>query len=183
MQKVPEFASMSAIVAALQSIPQLILTRETKLTKSEKRLLSQLDEVLAPQGDHRAYREALQNGESPFVVPWLAVHLRTLQTFYARTSPTVVVDQRPQINFNRCAKLLERVDDIGDIANRRRRPPRRHRPRHRHRHRHFHLTHHRAKPRPRTTGPRPRTRTRTGAAAAQRRPRPLRPRSPGSKRS
>ena len=65
---------MSAIVAALQSIPQLILTRETKLTKSEKRLLSQLDEVLAPQGDHRAYREALQNGESPFVVPWLGAY-------------------------------------------------------------------------------------------------------------
>jgi son of sevenless-like protein len=111
-RKSQNFSSMSAIVAALQSIPQLILTRETKLTKNEKRLLPQLDEILAPQGDHRAYREALQNGESPFAVPWLAVHLRTLQTFYGRSSPTVIVDQRPQINFKRCTKLLERIDDI-----------------------------------------------------------------------
>jgi hypothetical protein len=48
----------------------------------------------------------------PGILSQTAVHLRTLQTFYVRTSPTVVVDQRPQINFKRCAKLLERVDDI-----------------------------------------------------------------------
>jgi hypothetical protein len=68
------FSSMSAIVAALQSIPQLILTREIKLTKSEKRLLPQLDEILAPQGDHRAYREALQNINTPIAIPWLGAH-------------------------------------------------------------------------------------------------------------
>lgn len=54
---------------------------------------------------------------SPFTwvrdVPSLtAVHLRTLQTFYDRSSPAVVVDQRPLINFTRCTKILERIDDI-----------------------------------------------------------------------
>lgn len=88
-RKSQNFASMSAIVAALQSIPQLILTRETKLTKSEKRLLSQLDEVLAPQGDHRAYREALQNGESPFVVPWLGAYSPFPGSFLHRNTNTM----------------------------------------------------------------------------------------------
>jgi len=62
---------MSAIVGALQSVPQLILTRESKLTKSEKQLLRQLDEILSPQGDHRAYREALQSVDSQVAIPWL----------------------------------------------------------------------------------------------------------------
>lgn len=62
---------MSAIVGALQSVPQLILTRESKLTKSEKQLLRQLDGILSPQGDHRAYREALQSVDSQVAIPWL----------------------------------------------------------------------------------------------------------------
>ena len=65
---------MSAIVAALQSIPQLILTREIKLTKSERQLLPQIDEILAPQADHRAYRKVLRNINSPFAIPWLGAH-------------------------------------------------------------------------------------------------------------
>ena len=45
--------------------------------------------------------------------PYLtAVHLRSLQTFYDRSSSTVIIDQRPLINFIRCAKLLQRIDDI-----------------------------------------------------------------------
>lgn len=62
---------MSAIVAALQSVPHLILTRESKLAKSEKQLLRQLDGILSPQGDHRAYREALQSANSQVAIPWL----------------------------------------------------------------------------------------------------------------
>ena len=62
---------MSAIVAALQSVPQLMLTRESKLTKSEKQLLRQLEGILSPHGDHRAYREALQSNKSPVAIPWL----------------------------------------------------------------------------------------------------------------
>lgn len=62
---------MSAIVAALQSVSQLILTRESKLTKSEKQLLRQLEGILSPEGDHRAYREALQSTKSPIAIPWL----------------------------------------------------------------------------------------------------------------
>lgn len=62
---------MSAIVAALQSVPQLILTRESRLAKSEKQLLRQLVEILSPLGDHRAYREALQSINSQVAIPWL----------------------------------------------------------------------------------------------------------------
>ncbi|KAI0003232.1 hypothetical protein BJV74DRAFT_881694 [Russula compacta] len=111
-KKLQNFSSASAIIAALQSAQQLILTRESKLTKSEKQLLCQLDEMIAVQGDYRGYREVLQNTKSPFVIPWLAFHLRRLQTFYDRSSAAVVVDQRPLINFSRCARLLERIDDV-----------------------------------------------------------------------
>lgn len=46
-------------------------------------------------------------------VPTLtAVHLRSLQIVYNRSSSTVIIDQRPLINFIRCAKLLQRIDDI-----------------------------------------------------------------------
>jgi hypothetical protein len=62
---------MSAIVAALQSIPQLILTRESQLTKSDKLVLRQLEEILSPKGKHSAYHEALRNIKSPFAIPWL----------------------------------------------------------------------------------------------------------------
>ena len=65
---------MSAIVAALQSVPQLILTRESMLTKSEKQLLRQLEGVLSPEGDHRAYREALQSIKASIAIPWLGAH-------------------------------------------------------------------------------------------------------------
>ncbi|KAH9967849.1 hypothetical protein BC827DRAFT_1168576 [Russula dissimulans] len=111
-RKLQNFSSMSAIVAALQSIPQLVLTRESKLTKGEKQFLSRLDEILAPQGDHRAYREALKNLKGPSAIPWLAVHLRSLQNFYDRNSATVVVDQRALINFSRCTRLLARIDEL-----------------------------------------------------------------------
>ncbi|KAI9508854.1 ras guanine nucleotide exchange factor domain-containing protein [Russula earlei] len=111
-RKLQNFSSMSAIVAALQSVPQLILTRESKLAKGEKQFLGQMDEIVSPQGDHRAYREALRNLKTPNAIPWLAVHLRSLQNFYDRSSATVVVDQRPLINFSRCRRLLERIDDV-----------------------------------------------------------------------
>jgi hypothetical protein len=46
-------------------------------------------------------------------VPTLtAVDLHRLQTFYNHSSSTVIIDQRPLINFIRCAKLLQRIDDI-----------------------------------------------------------------------
>ncbi|KAI0287928.1 ras guanine nucleotide exchange factor domain-containing protein [Russula brevipes] len=111
-KKLQNFSSMSAIVAALRSIPQLILTRESQLTKSDKLALRQLEEILSPKGEHSAYHEALRNVKSPFAIPWLAVHLHGLQAFYDRNSAAVVVDQRPLINFSRCARLLERIDDV-----------------------------------------------------------------------
>ena len=41
-----------------------------------------------------------------------AVHLRSLKAFYDRSSAVVVVDQRPLINFSRCLRLLERIEEV-----------------------------------------------------------------------
>jgi hypothetical protein len=38
--------------------------------------------------------------------------LRSLQTFYDRSSPTITIDQHPLINFICCAELLQRIGDI-----------------------------------------------------------------------
>ncbi|KAI0303380.1 hypothetical protein B0F90DRAFT_1816201 [Multifurca ochricompacta] len=41
-----------------------------------------------------------------------AVHLHGLKAFHDRASAVVVVDHRPLINFSRCARLLERIDEL-----------------------------------------------------------------------
>ncbi|KAH9057640.1 hypothetical protein EDB87DRAFT_1746990 [Lactarius vividus] len=116
-RKLQNFSSMSTIVAALQSATRasstpLVLTRESSLSKSEKQILRHLEDLLDPRGDHRTYREALNNIKSPFVIPWLAVHLHNLKAFYDSNSPIVIVDQRPLINFGRCALLLKRIGEV-----------------------------------------------------------------------
>jgi hypothetical protein len=80
---------MSTIISALQSATlassatsQLILTRESELSKSEKQILHQLEELLHPQGDHQAYREALQKSNPPFAVPWLGTPYRSFPSPY-----------------------------------------------------------------------------------------------------
>ena len=72
---------MSAIVAALKSLSQLILTCDIGLTKSEKQLLEQLDDILVPGSVHLAYRQALQNIESPIAIPWLGVLTTSLPVY------------------------------------------------------------------------------------------------------
>jgi hypothetical protein len=77
-RKVQNFSSMSAIITELKSATrahsttsQLVLTRESKLSRSEKQLLYQLEEIVDPIRGHHSYREAWQNIKSPFVIPWL----------------------------------------------------------------------------------------------------------------
>ncbi|KAI9448931.1 ras guanine nucleotide exchange factor domain-containing protein [Lactarius psammicola] len=118
-RKLQNFSSMSTIISALQSATsassttsQLVLTRESRLSKSEKQILRQLEDLLDPRNDHRTYREALENIKSPSAIPWLAVHLHSLKAFYDRSSAVVVVDQRPLINFSRCVRLLERIGEV-----------------------------------------------------------------------
>jgi hypothetical protein len=41
-----------------------------------------------------------------------AVHLRSLKAFYGRSSAVVIVNQRPLINFTRCTRLLERIEEL-----------------------------------------------------------------------
>jgi hypothetical protein len=78
-RKLRNFSSMSTIMMALQSATrasstssQLILTRDNKLSKTEKQLLHQLEDMLDPLCDHRKYHEALQDiKSSTFTIPWL----------------------------------------------------------------------------------------------------------------
>lgn len=73
---------MSAIVTALRSLSQLILTCDIGLTKNEKQLLAELGDIMAPESDHLAYRQALQNIKSPTCIPWLGVHATSLPILY-----------------------------------------------------------------------------------------------------
>lgn len=73
---------MSAIVAALRSLSQLILTCKVGLTKNEKQLLAQLGDILAPESDHLTYRQTLQNIKSPIAVPWLGAYATSLPAIY-----------------------------------------------------------------------------------------------------
>jgi RasGEF domain len=73
---------MSAIVAALQSLSQLILTCDIGVTKNEKQLLAQLGDMLSPESDHLAYRQALQNIKTSIAIPWLGAHTTSLPALY-----------------------------------------------------------------------------------------------------
>lgn len=65
---------MSAIIAALRSLSQLILTCDIELSKNEKQLLAQLGDILSPESDHLAYRQALENIKAPIAIPWLGAY-------------------------------------------------------------------------------------------------------------
>ena len=78
---------MSAIVTALQSLSQLILTCDIGLTKNEKLLLAQLGDILAPESDHLAYRQALKNVKSLVAIPWLGARTPSLPAFYKGLIP------------------------------------------------------------------------------------------------
>jgi hypothetical protein len=41
-----------------------------------------------------------------------AVHLRGLKAYYNLNTAVVVIEHRSLINFNRCARLLERIDQV-----------------------------------------------------------------------
>lgn len=41
-----------------------------------------------------------------------AVHLRSLRSSCDRSSAIVIVDQRPLINFSRCTRLLQRIEEV-----------------------------------------------------------------------
>jgi hypothetical protein len=109
-RKLQNFSSMSAIITALQcatrassTTSQLVLTRESKLLRSEKQLLCKLEEILNPIGDHYNYHEALRNvGSPPLAIPWLGTctllsHLHPLAPY---RSPIVVTPLLPLLPWD-----------------------------------------------------------------------------------
>jgi hypothetical protein len=75
-RKFRNFASMSAIITALQSAPIARLTlTNNELLPPAKQLLDNLSHVLDPAHDHRAYKAALNETLDPefkdSCIPWL----------------------------------------------------------------------------------------------------------------
>ncbi|KZV65841.1 ras GEF [Peniophora sp. CONT] len=112
--KLANFASMAAIVNALQSstIRRLVLTRElSNLRKHEKGMLNRMVELLDPGRNHRAYRAAIRDHKNA-TVPWLAVHLHDLHAVLVSHPAAVDADTRPLINFSRFSALTAAIRDV-----------------------------------------------------------------------
>jgi son of sevenless-like protein len=95
--------------------------------------LQALYDIIDPMGNHRGYREALNDVSSieqrDRCIPWLgqfrllpptnpaddfctAVHLKELHLVLQRYPITVQVDGRPLINFQRYLKFMDRVNEV-----------------------------------------------------------------------
>lgn len=125
---------MTAISTALQSAPidRLKLTKNA-LPQILKQWLGELDDIVDPTANHRAYKAALTEIWDPeysdTCIPWLgespssitaidskghsiAVHLRDLNAVLQKYPPVTTVDGRPLINFERYIKFTDRVKEV-----------------------------------------------------------------------
>ncbi|KAF9036774.1 ras guanine nucleotide exchange factor domain-containing protein [Panaeolus papilionaceus] len=116
------FASLSAIVIALQSWPieQLKRTRAT-MPLGIQSTLGELGDIINPTSNHRRYREAL-NGftraerardrlHQPGCVPWLGIHLKELNATLQRNTRTLQLDSQRLVNFTRYVEFMERLNE------------------------------------------------------------------------
>ncbi|KDR73425.1 hypothetical protein GALMADRAFT_124495 [Galerina marginata CBS 339.88] len=116
-RKLRNFSSLVAIATALHSsvIEQLRLTK-SQLTLQLQGKLDSLYDIINPSSNHQGYRQALNEmnsaEERDRCIPWLAVHLKELHLILQRYPPTVQVDGRPLINFERYLKFMERVKAV-----------------------------------------------------------------------
>ncbi|KAJ7694111.1 ras guanine nucleotide exchange factor domain-containing protein [Mycena rosella] len=114
--KLRNFASLSAITNALQSISIERLTLTVgALSAHRQDMLEDLRNLLDPSNNHLTYRAALKPEEAldpqykEFCVPWLAVHLRDLHSLLENYPPKVEIDGRSLINFRRYDKFIQHV--------------------------------------------------------------------------
>ncbi|KAJ7489946.1 ras guanine nucleotide exchange factor domain-containing protein [Mycena galericulata] len=115
-RKLRNFASLSAIANALQStaIERLTLTVGA-LSPHLRDMLQDLKNLLDPSNNHITYRASLRPEEAldpqyrDFAIPWLAVHLRDLNSLLQNYPPHVEVDGRPLINFRRYTRFMEHL--------------------------------------------------------------------------
>ncbi|KAH9483782.1 Serine/threonine-protein kinase STY17 [Psilocybe cubensis] len=114
-RKLRNFGSLVAIAIALHSNPieRLRLTK-AELTPQMQAKLDSLGDIINPDGNHRAYREALNEATNPeekgCCIPWLAVHLKELHLVLQKYPPTLSgTDGKPLINFQRYVKFMAHV--------------------------------------------------------------------------
>ncbi|TFK42874.1 ras guanine nucleotide exchange factor domain-containing protein [Crucibulum laeve] len=111
------FASLTAIAIALHSTPieRLKLTRDG-LSPYLRRKLDELNDLVDPSSNHRAYRRALERPVDPdyanTCIPWLPVHLHELHSVLHQNPTVITVDGRPLINFQRYIRFTDRVREI-----------------------------------------------------------------------
>ncbi|KAF8496691.1 ras guanine nucleotide exchange factor domain-containing protein [Russula emetica] len=109
------FSSTSAIVLSLMSplVTALALTCESKA----KSVLYALAKELTPTDG--VYENTLEKVATRDLIPWLDLHLSTLNSSFAHSNPIVEVDGHPLIDFKQCSKIAEQIDTLVQYA-----PPR-----------------------------------------------------------
>jgi len=101
-RKFRNFASMSAIVTALQSntITRLDLTYDL-LPKEAKRSLEEMCALLDPGHNHSAYRAILRSSVDQPCIPLFAVHIRDMHTAFSQGKDVIEIKGVPMINFTK----------------------------------------------------------------------------------
>ncbi|KAJ7046529.1 ras guanine nucleotide exchange factor domain-containing protein [Mycena alexandri] len=113
--KMRNFESLSAITTALQSTEERLTLTVGALSSHLRDMLQDLKNLLDPSNNHLTYRAALKPEEAldpqyrNFCIPWLAVHLRDLNSLLRNYPPTLEIDGCTLINFRRYSKFMEHI--------------------------------------------------------------------------
>jgi len=108
--KLHNYASMAAILQAIQStiIDRLIVTRRIALRSG--RTLKKLDDQIADRDDYKNYRKAIARCKN-VCVPIISVHLADVRN-RCTAHPVIVANGRYLINFERGEQLDQHIDKI-----------------------------------------------------------------------
>ncbi|KAF8497030.1 ras guanine nucleotide exchange factor domain-containing protein [Russula emetica] len=111
------FSSTSAIVLALMS-PLVAALARTCESKAKSDLHALAKELTPTDG---VYESTLEKVATRDLIPWLDLHLSTLNSSFAHSNPIVEVDGHPLIDFKQCSKIAEQIDSLVQYS-----PPRTH---------------------------------------------------------
>jgi len=117
-RKLRNFSSSVAIATALHSVAveNLKLTRKT-LTRDMQTKLYALYDIVEPESNFRAYRDAIDDAASPqerdTCIIWLSFHLKELRKVLESHPATVTgVGDKHLINFERYTKFMDRIKEV-----------------------------------------------------------------------
>ncbi|KAH8108481.1 ras guanine nucleotide exchange factor domain-containing protein [Phellopilus nigrolimitatus] len=109
-RRLHNFSSMSAVLAGIdsQTVMRLKLTRGC-LDKHMREAQKKLSGLLEVTHNHRAYRDILPEPDKGLCLPWLAVHLKDLQSVYERHLRQTVIDDQSLINFEKYTHVHDSI--------------------------------------------------------------------------